>query len=895
MDCVGCFGSGPNSRKVLQAAAHGGEAAAATVRQCIAQRPKLAVANDWGWHTAWHRAAEHGHAEVIEAMAAALLEGDDGGGDGGGGGGAAVGQKERLELLRRGIDSRDDCGLTPLMVACVYKHAPCVRALVRLGANCLQLDYLGRGAQHYAALALASYEPCLSIQNTDSEPLILGGIGNTPLHLAAFKGSFDMVKALLGIHMQNMSAGTDAIQGSRQQWGQQYTADIRHIRNRRGLMPYHVALVRHGDRLSELLHPDVPYTYIFNNADMQSGAVRMYGPAKLCVLAAGALQRKLLDELDAVAAAAEAAAAAAGVPLTAAEDGGSAPGGGSGGGGGGPSGGSDEGSRPGGGSEGASPKGGEWCPAGVCGASDSSNSGSGRAGGSAGAAWRGQAGRAAFAPPASAFAAAANGAPGFGGSERSWTAASTAAAATAAAPSGPPPPPPPLQAPSNGAAGSGPARRPPAARSSSKRLSFATPRGSGGGGGGAGAAPAAGAAAGRGGRGAEELQAAVSGMLAGRRGGGGSSSFLGSFVGRRSRPPPPPPLAPAPAPAPAGQGSPTGGGGGDVSGGAEDAEGPAGDHEPLPGDGLDAVLSWRSGDLGEAQRAYRLMVLASGLSQMSEAGGSRSVLLRAPSGRGRSYSTLSPCPSAATGLARLGAGDAASEAAGAAAEAPLQRRGSRLGIYRRASGTLGQAAPPAAAQPEAGGGGDDGGGGGGDDEGAAEAAGATAGAQAPPPPAPQQQQQQQPQRGVRPSLGGRPTLGALPEAASAGGGDGATGAFPAAAGAAVAAAASEAAPEAAPAAAAPPSVEAKWAASMPAAQSGSLEGGSWDDEDESTCEICYDAVCCVKALDCGHKVCISCGHELCQLHHFRPALCPFCRQIIRGYAFSHAALAPRRG
>jgi len=37
-------------------------------------------------------------------------------------------------------------GLTPLMLACVYKHASCVRVLMQLGANCLQLDSLGRGA-----------------------------------------------------------------------------------------------------------------------------------------------------------------------------------------------------------------------------------------------------------------------------------------------------------------------------------------------------------------------------------------------------------------------------------------------------------------------------------------------------------------------------------------------------------------------------------------------------------------------------------------------------------------------------------------------------------------------------------------------------------------------------
>ena len=34
-------------------------------------------------------------------------------------------------------------------------------------------------------------------------------------------------------------------------------------------------------RARRLLHPDVPYTFIFNNEDMQGGTVRMFGPAKV--------------------------------------------------------------------------------------------------------------------------------------------------------------------------------------------------------------------------------------------------------------------------------------------------------------------------------------------------------------------------------------------------------------------------------------------------------------------------------------------------------------------------------------------------------------------------------------------------------------------------------------
>jgi hypothetical protein len=56
----------------------------------------------------------------------------------------------------------------------------------------------------------------------------------------------------------------------------------------------------------------------------------------------------------------------------------------------------------------------------------------------------------------------------------------------------------------------------------------------------------------------------------------------------------------------------------------------------------------------------------------------------------------------------------------------------------------------------------------------------------------------------------------------------------------------------------------------------------WDD-DEATCEICFDAVAVVALQDCRHTLCIRCCKEMCKLHHFKPALCPYCRQIICGF------------
>ena len=56
------------------------------------------------------------------------------------------------------------------------------------------------------------------------------------------------------------------------------------------------------------------YTFIFSNEDMAPGSVRIYGPARLMVIAAKALQQKLVDELSAV----ETQTAAGSIPAAAA-------------------------------------------------------------------------------------------------------------------------------------------------------------------------------------------------------------------------------------------------------------------------------------------------------------------------------------------------------------------------------------------------------------------------------------------------------------------------------------------------------------------------------------------------------------------------------------------------
>eukprot|EP00882_Tetradesmus_deserticola_P005366 GHRQ01005647.1.p1 GENE.GHRQ01005647.1~~GHRQ01005647.1.p1 ORF type:complete len:268 (+),score=60.34 GHRQ01005647.1:1-804(+) len=56
------------------------------------------------------------------------------------------------------------------------------------------------------------------------------------------------------------------------------------------------------------------------------------------------------------------------------------------------------------------------------------------------------------------------------------------------------------------------------------------------------------------------------------------------------------------------------------------------------------------------------------------------------------------------------------------------------------------------------------------------------------------------------------------------------------------------------------------------------------DEDELMCEICFDAQAVVVLQACGHALCVGCCREMCKLHHFKPALCPYCRQIICGFS-----------
>lgn len=62
-------------------------------------------------------------------------------------------------------------------------------------------------------------------------------------------------------------------------------------------LPYHIAVTRGHTHICEVLHPDVPYSFIVSAEDI-AAAARLYGAPKLSIIAAAALQRKLQTDID---------------------------------------------------------------------------------------------------------------------------------------------------------------------------------------------------------------------------------------------------------------------------------------------------------------------------------------------------------------------------------------------------------------------------------------------------------------------------------------------------------------------------------------------------------------------------------------------------------------------
>lgn len=296
-----------------------------------------------------------------------------------------------------------------------------------------------------------------------------------------------------------------------------------------------------------------------------------------------------------------------------------------------------------------------------------------------------------------------------------------------------------------------------------------------------------------------------------------------------------------------------GGGGGGPSEAADAAAGAQAGAAQAPPAALDEgalelVLRGRApGGAGGAHEAFRRLALASGLSEAARAGGACPLLARRPSRRALSCLVLRACPSAPVALVRLdsaaeGGGDGDANADGGGAGDDASGAG---GIKQRGSGS---GNGTAAGAPTAGGG----------DVQAAEGH-----AEAPP---------LDLQRAGRLGLyrAGSFTAAALQQQRAA----------TTTAAAAVAAAAAAEPPAGADSAGAAADD------SGTGSEGGGSEGGGSDagDDDSGECEICFDAAAAVAALPCGHRTCLDCARELARLHHFRPALCAFCRRVVEGFA-----------
>ncbi|XP_047342084.1 E3 ubiquitin-protein ligase XBAT33-like [Impatiens glandulifera] len=151
---------------------------------------------------------------------------------------AAKGHNEIVALLLENgadVNSRNYCGQTALMQACIYGHWEVVQTLLLFKCNVTRPDYLsGRTALHFAAvnghvrcmrLVLADFTPSTPFVSINSnyesrdDTIVMGNHsalskfvnrsadgGITALHMAALNGYFDCVQLLLDLHANVLAA-----------------------------------------------------------------------------------------------------------------------------------------------------------------------------------------------------------------------------------------------------------------------------------------------------------------------------------------------------------------------------------------------------------------------------------------------------------------------------------------------------------------------------------------------------------------------------------------------------------------------------------------------------------------------------------------------------------------
>jgi len=341
--------------RLLRAAAEGD---AATVAAVLRERPRLALEARPLWAAA--AAAPAGSVEMLAAAEAAVRACVSSGASDYATSEYAV--AAALRSCAAGAGAGAD-GPPPLLAACTADNGPAAAFLVRLGADPAARHGSGRRTPLHDAAALgavgALHAVLHAVDGGGYDSVLLGlrdAHGLTPLHFAVWAGALDAERALLS-HGASLSARSRAISGggwircdagstplhfaaaradfeavrlllAAQAEGATFAAataggrryyegaalmDGRRVRDRRGRMPFHVALLK-GEpaaHVAELLHPDTPLHFVVAASDIGTGAGRC-GPRRLAALAADGLAAHLAADLRRAVAASRRAAAPSG-------------------------------------------------------------------------------------------------------------------------------------------------------------------------------------------------------------------------------------------------------------------------------------------------------------------------------------------------------------------------------------------------------------------------------------------------------------------------------------------------------------------------------------------------------------------------------------------------------
>ncbi|KAG2447013.1 hypothetical protein HYH02_008166 [Chlamydomonas schloesseri] len=64
---------------------------------------------------------------------------------------------------------------------------------------------------------------------------------------------------------------------------------------------------------------------------------------------------------------------------------------------------------------------------------------------------------------------------------------------------------------------------------------------------------------------------------------------------------------------------------------------------------------------------------------------------------------------------------------------------------------------------------------------------------------------------------------------------------------------------------------------------GTTGGGGGNDEEEDMCPVCLEDKPNLLVQACSHPICMDCARDLVKRHCLTPALCPYCRGVIKGF------------